>query len=112
MRYAAELGLDGALIGRVQGAGGLVKNQNRRVFEQGAGNGHTLLFAARQLEAALAHHGVVTQRRAFDKGVNARRARRSAHLFPAGTGTAIGDVVFHGVVEQDGVLRHDADGLA
>jgi hypothetical protein len=57
LRGALQLGLDGALVGRVQRRGGLVEDQDRRVLQQGAGNGHALLFAARELEAALAHHG-------------------------------------------------------
>ena len=40
--------------------------------------------------------------------------RRSSlfHLCAAGAGLAIGDVVFHRVVKQHGVLRHDANRLA
>ena len=112
VRGALQLGLDGAFVGAVQGAGGFVKNQNRRVFQQGAGNGHALLLAAREFEAALAHHGGVALWRSADEAVNARRLRCFFHLRTAGTGAAIGDVVFHRVVKQHGVLRHDANGLA
>ena len=32
LRHALQLGLDGALVGGIQRAGGLVKNQDGRVF--------------------------------------------------------------------------------
>ena len=112
LRHAGEFGLDGPFVGRVQGTGGFVKNQDGWVFEQGACNGHALLFATRELEPALAHHGVVTGRRAGNKGVNVRSARGGLHLGQAAAGPAVGNVVLHGVVEQHRVLRHDANGRA
>ena len=56
LRHLAQLGLDGALVRRVQRRGGLIKHQHRRVLEQRARNGHALFFATRELEPALAHH--------------------------------------------------------
>ena len=47
-----------------------------------------------------------------DEGMNARRPGRLLDLGAACTGAAVGDVVFDRVVEQDRVLRHDADRLA
>ena len=112
MRGGAQLGLDGALIGRVQRRSGFVKNHHRRVFEQGAGNRHALLLAARELEAALTHHGGVALGRGADEVMNARSAGGFFDLLAAGAGLAVGDVVFHRVIEQHRVLRHDANGLA
>ena len=43
----------------VQRAGRFVQYQKRRIFEQSAGNRHTLLFAARQFQSAFAHFGGV-----------------------------------------------------
>jgi hypothetical protein len=37
LRHVLQFGLDGAFVGRVQRRGGFVKDQDRRVFEQGAG---------------------------------------------------------------------------
>ena len=107
--HAAQLGLDGALVGRVQRRSGFIEDEDGRVLEQGARDGHALLFAARKLEATLAHHGLVAQRRACDEIVDVRGTRRLLDLLRAGTRAAIGDVVAHGVVEEHGVLRHDAD---
>jgi len=44
--------------------------------------------------------------------MDARGAGGLLHLRVGGPGAAVGDVVFDGVVEQHGVLRHDADGTA
>ena len=48
--------LDRRLGAAVERAGRLVEDQDRRVLEQGAGDGDALLLAARKLEAALADH--------------------------------------------------------
>jgi hypothetical protein len=92
--------------------GGLVEDQDRRVLQQRARDGHALLLATTELQASLAHHGVVALGRAGDEVVDVRGTRRRFHLGARGAGSAVGDVVFHRVVEQHGVLRHDADGRA
>ena len=43
----------------VDGAGGVVEDQDRRVDEQGPGDGDALALAAREGVAPLADHGVV-----------------------------------------------------
>ena len=48
-----ELGLG------VEGGRCLVEDHDAGLLEEGAGNGNPLLFAARQLQTALPHHGVV-----------------------------------------------------
>ena len=45
LRHTLQLGLDGALVSGIQRAGGFVKNQDGRVFEQRTGN-RPLFFAA------------------------------------------------------------------
>ena len=54
----------------VQRAGRLVQDQDARVLQDGAGDGHALLLAARQLQAALAHPRVVAVRQAQDEVVD------------------------------------------
>ena len=112
LRHIGQFGLDGAFIGRVQRRGSFIKHQNRWVLEQGAGNGHALLFATRQFQTALAHRGLVALGRGSNEIVDAGRTRSTLNLGLAGPGTAIGDVVGHAVVEQHRVLWHDAQGLA
>ena len=109
---ALQLGLDRALVGRVERRGRLVEDHDRRVLQQRARDRDALLLAARELQPALADDRVVALRRRGDEAVDVRRARRAFDLGAAGAGAAVGDVVFDGVVEEHGVLRHDADRLA
>jgi hypothetical protein len=51
--------LDEPLADRVQGAGGLVEDEDARILEQYPCQGDALLLAARELVAALAHHRLV-----------------------------------------------------
>src|SRR5262249_37040186 len=70
------------------------------------------LLAARELQSALADRGLVAVGKRRDEVVNLRQPRRLLDLLAVGAGAAIGDVVADRVVEEDGVLRHDADGPA
>ena len=58
-RGKLKLALDGALGAGVECRGGFVKNQDGRVFEQGAGDGNPLLLTAGEFEAAFADPGFV-----------------------------------------------------
>ena len=51
---------DAVLGDGVQAGGGLVKHQDGRVLENGPGYRHPLLLPATELEASLAHLGVVS----------------------------------------------------
>ena len=72
--------LDRLLGAAVERAGGLVEHQDRRVLEQGPGDRHALLFAARQLEAALADHRFIAFGQSGDEVVDRRAARRALDL--------------------------------
>ena len=79
---ASSACLHGALGLGVQGAGRLVEDQDRRVAQDGAGDGEALLLAAGEAVAALADDGVVAvgQRGdvVVDLGARARRRSSSA----------------------------------
>ena len=109
---AVQLGLDGAFGLGIQRRGGLVEDQDARVLEDRPGDGHPLLLATGELQAALAHRGLVTVRQAFDEAVDVRGACGGLDLFPRRLGAAVADVVVDAVVEQHRVLRNDADGAA
>jgi hypothetical protein len=72
--------LDGGLGAAVERAGRLVEDQDRRVFEQRAGNGDALLLAAGELEAALAHPRLIALGQRDDEVVDRRAARRRLDL--------------------------------
>ena len=112
LRCAGQFSLNGPLIGRVQSRGGLIKDQDGRIFEQGSGNGHTLLFTTRKFQATLANGGVVAFGRGRNEVVNPRSFGGSFYFFLRSACEAIANVVGHGVIEQHGVLGHDAQGFA
>ena len=88
------------------------KIQDRRVLQQGAGDRDTLLFAAGELEAALADTAVVASRQLCDEIVELCRPGSGLDFGIAGIRAAVADVVANRVVEQHRILRHDADRLA
>ena len=106
---AGEARLDRPLGPGVEGARRLVQHQDRRVLQDGARDPHPLLLAARQLQPALAHLGVVAMGQAEDEVVDRRRPGGLLHLRPRRPLPAIGDVVADGVVEQHRVLGNHAD---
>ncbi len=101
--------LDVALRLAVERRGGLVEQQDRRILQKRARNADPLLFAARKLQPALAHGGLVAFRQRDDEVVDLRRLRRFHDLGKGRVGLAVGDVVADRVVEQNGVLRHHAN---
>ena len=109
LRYLRQRRLDFVLGAAVQRRGGLVQDQDRRIFQQGAGNCHPLLLAAGQFQAAFADLRVIAVRQLGDKAVERRAARRLLDLRLGRALAAIADIVADAVVEQDAVLRHDAD---
>lgn len=72
----------------------------------------TRCFSPPELEPALADHGLVAGRQPLDEALDLGEARRLLDLGAGRRRAAIGHVVVDGVVEEDGVLRNDADGGA
>ena len=95
LRHALQLALDGALVGAVKGTGGLVENQDGRVFEQGAGNGYALFFVGISWASRISRvtasssYGTTASFRKSGSGTSARaicaatRSRASAAAVPA-----------------------------
>ena len=101
--------LDARLRRRVERAGRLVEDQDRRVLEQRAGDGQALALAARQGRAALADQGVVALRLAHDEVVRLGERGRLLDLGLRRIGPADPQVVADGAVEQRRILEHHAD---
>ena len=93
----------------VQGAGGLVKDQDARVAEQGARNGNALALAPAERGPLLAHRGVVALGQLADELVCARQAGGGHDGLQRRGGVANGDVLAHAAVEQEVVLQDDPD---
>ncbi len=96
----------------IERGGCLVQHQDRRTFQDRAGDRHALLLAAGQFETALADHRLVTVRQVADEPVDLGHRGCFAHLRVAGVRAAIADVVRDRVIEQHRVLRDDANGCA
>ena len=109
LRDPLEFRLDRLLRLRVERGRGLVEDQDARILEHGARDRDPLLFAARELEAALAHRRFIALRRADDELVDLRQLRGGDDIVVRRAGAAVGDVVFDRVVEEHGILRDDAD---
>jgi len=79
-----ELCLDQAFGARIQRRRGLVENEQRRVFQQGARDRDTLLFAAGKLEPAFADLGFEAVRQAFDQVEDLRAAATTSSRLASG----------------------------
>ena len=80
--------------------------------QQRAGDGDALPLAAGEGDAPLAHLSVVALRQRHDEIVGLGRFGRRNHLFLAGIGPAVGDVLANRGGKEQRVLQHDADVLA
>ena len=105
LHQVGQRGLHQRLALGIERRGGFVENENGRVLEDGAGNGHALALAAGEAEAFLADDGVVALRHAQNEIVRQGIARGLLHQGVLDVRLTVGDVVVHGVVEEDGLLR-------
>ena len=90
----------------VQGGGGLVQNQHRRVLQKDPGDGDALLLPAGEQGAPLAHIGVESLGQGHDVVVDLRQPGRPGHLLLRGAGLAVADVLQNAGGEQEHVLLY------
>ena len=107
--HVMQRALNLVLGGAVDGAGGVVQDQDARVFQKGARQGDALPLAARQGDPALADDGVVAVLKRLDEVMGGGRARGRFEVAPAGAGAGEGDVVGHRQREQEYVLFDGGD---
>ena len=93
----------------VQGGGGLVQNEDRRVLQEDSGDGDALLLSAGQQRAPLAHVGVKAVGHGQNVVVDLGLAGGVDDLFLGGAGLAVADVFQNGVGKEEDVLLHHAD---
>ena len=104
--------LDLGLRHAVQGGGGLVQNQHRRVLEENPGDGNALFLPAGEEGPPLAHVGLEAVGHGHDIVIDLRPLGRGDHLVHRGAGTAVADVLQNAVGEEEHVLLHHADAPA
>ena len=104
-----EAGLNHGLGLGIERAGGFVEDEDAGLGEQGAGDGEALALAAGELDATLADDGVVGLREAQGELVDAGRGAGADELVFGGIGAGEEDVLTDGAVEEEGVLKDDAE---
>ncbi len=87
----------------------LVEDQDRRILEEGAGDGQALALAAAEPHAALAHQRGVALRAGQDELLGVGLARRAVDRLGRRRRVAVGDVVLDRVAEEKRLLRHHRD---
>jgi hypothetical protein len=103
-----EAALDEGFGFGVEGAGGLVEDEDTGVGQDGAGDGEALALAAGEFDAALADDGVVLLGEAVGELVYAGDPAGVHELLFGGLGAAEEDVLADGAVEEEGLLQDDA----
>ena len=93
----------------VHSARRVVQDQDARVEQQRTRNGDTLLLAAAQRRAALAHRRVVAFGEAENKVMRGGGLRGCNHFLVTGIWPAKGNVVADRTGEEVRLLQHDAD---
>ena len=109
---ALERGLHHALALCVQGAGGFIEQQQRWVFQDGAGDGQALALTPRQAHTAFAQKAVIALGQLGQKFVRIGRLGGGDDLGVAGLGSAVADVVPRRARKNHRLLRHDANACA
>ncbi len=92
----------------VDGTGGLVQNQHRRVGAGGAGDVQKLPLALAEAAALAGEDRLITVRQVADEAVRSRQLGCGLHLLVGGIQTAIADVVCHSAGKEVGILEHHA----
>ena len=114
-RFAARQGRDALLelflVLRIGERGGLVEDDDGRVFQHHARDGDALLLAAGQALAGLARRGIVALRESGDERITLRGAGRGPSLLVRGGWVAEADVLKQRAAEEKIVLRDEADML-
>src|ERR1700751_1548549 len=110
----AEARLNGSFDFAVERRGRFVEYQDRRIFENDAGDGDALALATGKLYAALADMRVIAAAAApifefKNKLMGVRQSRGAFDLFVARGGPAVANIGADRAVEERSVLRHHRD---
>ena len=101
--------LDLVLILCVRKCGGLVENDDGSILQNGSCQRNTLVFAAREIGAAAAHHGIKTVGEPVDDLPALRSFGGAQDLFPRSVRPGGTDIFQQGVLEELRVLKDKGD---
>ncbi|MNY09249.1 hypothetical protein D3C86_1421560 [compost metagenome] len=93
----------------IEGAGGFVEQQDRRIHQQRPCDGQALALAAGQTEAAIAQMRLVTIGHGFDKVVGVGDFCRFLHFSKRCRRVAVADVLFDAAEKQRRGLRDQCE---
>ena len=99
--------LNGCFVLHVQTGSGFIQQNDRRILQEGAGNGNALPLAAGQLAAVFTDVGIPTVRELFGEFVHIGELCRRDHLFVRGLLSANADIFQNAVIKQRYILKHD-----
>jgi hypothetical protein len=95
---------------RVHGRGGVIEDQDARILQQGARNGHALLLPAGERHAFFTDHGVVAIGESHDHVMHGGGFRGALRSPPASRHAhAVQNILADRAAEQERFLLHDAD---
>ena len=106
----AHGGLNDVLAVTVERAGGFIQQQNRRILENRPRDRDALPLPAGELDAALAHHGVVAMIELDDELVRMGPPRRQLDFLISRARPAVPDVLEKTAMKQVRVLRDERYG--
>ncbi len=101
--------LDQVLALCVEGAGGFIQQQDRRIHQQRPGNRQALPLPTGKPDAALTQGRLVALRQLPDEFIGIGTAGGCLDFRQGCLGPAIADVGLHRATEQRGVLRHQGE---
>lgn len=104
--------LDEAFAFGVESGGSFVEDEDARIFKDCAGDGDSLALAAGETDTVFANDGIVAFGKLADEGVSIGGLCGGDDLLEGDISAAVGNVVAHRVVEEDGFLCDHADLLA
>src|SRR6266852_5998591 len=105
--HLAQVPLNDALGFVVEGARGLIEDQNAGIDDERPRNGNPLPLATRQRAAVLADHGVVAFGKSRDEVVRSRKPRGASDGIQGLARIGQGDIVPHRAIEEKILLEHD-----
>ena len=94
---------------RVERGGGFIQQQDRRITQNGTGDGDALLLTAGEIAPAFTGDGIVAIADLLDEFMGMRFFGSGDDFRLGGIKAAIADVFTDGVVKQEGVLTDDAN---
>ena len=94
---------------RVKHGRGFIHDQDGRFIKQSTGQGNALALSAGKPDPLVANEGGIAFGQRFDEFLSTGRHRGLFHFCFGRVGISIADILSNGSIQQQGVLRHEAN---